>query len=1052
RLAEADERYQSIERLGPTVLEIADAACDRISSLTFRGCPVEGVQLGLGLLRRLGVEVPTEDQVGPWIQQGLARLRAWTAEKDGVAADLARPEASDPHAAAAARLIARMIPPSFFVGMPIMPWLMLECQRLWAVHGPCAALVGPLCHAGFVTIMLEGDCRTAYDAVRRVIAVCEKHGYEPECSHAKLIFSLSTQIWFEPVEHAIDLAQRALCGLLQGGDQQNVGFAGYVLIPQPLECVATLDEYLTQINARLDFATSSGNDQTASALVGYRQLAKALLGRTAAPGSLADESFDPATHLADNASNPVAIANTHISLGIASAIVGDSQALAAHAEAAMALLPVYEATLQTAIVRVLRALALADVIRRQNEHLARQPRAANQPEELDAPAGSGREELDRCRQWLAQRASHASYNLEHLLHLIDAEWAWARGDLLDAARGFDKAMATVRGKQRPWHAALITERAARFHLAQGLDLIGTDLMTKARDLYQAWGAEAKVGLLEDAYPELPERTPAVAGPAGSAGTTSTTSTADAAGATGTAAGTTGTAAGTAGLDEALLGGDDPLGPMAGTGSLAHALMVADSRVAATSEAIDMQAIVRVCQVLSSETNLNRLHSRVREVLSATTGATSVRIVLRRDDPSEWFVPTAGVGETAGSGIPLSSPEGARLVPLLAFRYAERTLEPVLVADVAQDARFTVDPYIRKSGCRSLVVMPILSKGAPRAMLILEHNLSRSAFTADRLDAVRLIAGQLAVSLENAVLYEELERRVRECTQELHSAQSRLASVTRNAGAAGTGSRVLHAIGTVLTGANASVDLVASRTLTSTADALAGAIGRLRAHGAGLGDHLARDEEGRMLPEYLASISTALNAERRDCAEQLERLVTNLDLIMSIVAAQQPRPGGPASNWSEPTRIAALVEEAVRVNARALQRHRVTVVRPLGDLPVVLLDRLKVLLILTNLISNARAAVAAVPGGSRTVTISAELIARDRLRIAVTDSGEGIPPEQLSRIFARGFSTRSGGHGFGLHHCAVAAQEMGGTLVATSDGLGYGASFALDLPVAIAHSS
>jgi len=339
RLAEADARYRSIEGLDPTPLEIVDAACDRISSLTFRQRPVDGVQLGLDLLRRLGVEVPAEEQVGPWTEQGLARLRAWAAQENGVAVDLARPEASDPYGAAAARLIARMIPPSFFVGMPIMPWLMLECQRLWAEHGPSAALVGSMAHASFVSIMLDQDCRTGYDAVRRVIAVCEKHGYEPECSHARLIFALSSAQWFEPLEHANDLAQRALAGLLQGGDQQNVGFAAYVLIPGPLECTPTLDEYLTQVNARLDFAASSGNDQTFSALVGYRQLAKALLGQTAEPGSLADGSFDPVSHLAENAGNPVASAYNQLALGLASAIFGDVRALAEHSAAALALLP-----------------------------------------------------------------------------------------------------------------------------------------------------------------------------------------------------------------------------------------------------------------------------------------------------------------------------------------------------------------------------------------------------------------------------------------------------------------------------------------------------------------------------------------------------------------------------------------------------------------------------------------------------------------------------------------------------------------------------------------
>jgi two-component system NtrC family sensor kinase len=71
---------------------------------------------------------------------------------------------------------------------------------------------------------------------------------------------------------------------------------------------------------------------------------------------------------------------------------------------------------------------------------------------------------------------------------------------------------------------------------------------------------------------------------------------------------------------------------------------------------------------------------------------------------------------------------------------------------------------------------------------------------------------------------------------------------------------------------------------------------------------------------------------------------------------------------------------------------------------------------------------------------------DRLRIQVEDNGEGIAPENLTRLFAHGFTTRRGGHGFGLHSSALAAQTMGGTLTAHSDGPGLGATFTLELPL------
>jgi signal transduction histidine kinase len=69
-----------------------------------------------------------------------------------------------------------------------------------------------------------------------------------------------------------------------------------------------------------------------------------------------------------------------------------------------------------------------------------------------------------------------------------------------------------------------------------------------------------------------------------------------------------------------------------------------------------------------------------------------------------------------------------------------------------------------------------------------------------------------------------------------------------------------------------------------------------------------------------------------------------------------------------------------------------------------------------------------------------------VRITVADNGEGIPPENLTRIFVHGFTTHVVGHGFGLHSSAVAAKEMGGGLTVHSDGAGTGALFTLEVPL------
>ena len=235
---------------------------------------------------------------------------------------------------------------------------------------------------------------------------------------------------------------------------------------------------------------------------------------------------------------------------------------------------------------------------------------------------------------------------------------------------FDAARREVAGRQRPWHRALIAERAARFFLAHGVEHLGYELLAHARDDYLAWGATAKVDQIDWAYPPLQ----------GQAGATVTTGT------------------------------------------------------------MDLLGILAASQALSSETSIERLHARVAEVLGAMTGATGVQLVLWSDERQDWLLP----GD-------------AHAVPTSVLRYLQRTREPLVVADATRDDRFARDEYFADVDACSLLALPIVSRGALQGLLVLENRLIRDAFTTERLDVVKLIAGQLAVSLDNAQLYADYRR-------------------------------------------------------------------------------------------------------------------------------------------------------------------------------------------------------------------------------------------------------------------------------------------------------
>jgi two-component system, sensor histidine kinase ChiS len=290
---------------------------------------------------------------------------------------------------------------------------------------------------------------------------------------------------------------------------------------------------------------------------------------------------------------------------------------------------------------------------------------------------------------------------------------------------------------------------------------------------------------------------------------------------------------------------------------------------------------------------------------------------------------------------------------------------------------------------------------------------------------------------------ELKARVRAVLR-MGQLQTQLRDRSHQAGMAQIATNVLHNVGNVLNSVNVSAGLVTHRLQTSQVAGLTQAVALMDEHAEDLADFLCRDARGKLLPSYLGQLAQALVAEQHDVIEELRQLAKSVDHIKEIVATQQSY--ARAAGVVEAVLVRDLVDDALRMNAGALARHEVSVVKQLADLPLLPLDKHRALLILVNLISNAKYAMHCVHDRPRQLTLQAEAPSLQTLRIRLVDNGEGIAPENLARIFSHGFTTRRNGHGFGLHSCVLAAREMGGTLTAHSDGPGLGATFTLELPI------
>ncbi|WP_457279871.1 PAS domain-containing protein [Polaromonas sp. P5_D5] len=289
--------------------------------------------------------------------------------------------------------------------------------------------------------------------------------------------------------------------------------------------------------------------------------------------------------------------------------------------------------------------------------------------------------------------------------------------------------------------------------------------------------------------------------------------------------------------------------------------------------------------------------------------------------------------------------------------------------------------------------------------------------------------------------------LKEAERKIEEVQAQLLTTARLAGMAEIATNVLHNVGNVLNSVNVSAELIGSQLRTSKLKGLARSVGLMDAHIGDLGEFLTRDSKGKLLPAYLRELARTLEAEHESIAKELDALCSSVDHIKQVIATQQSYAGTP--RVVESAKVDELLDDALRMNADALTRHKVDVEKKYATLPTLLLDRQRVLQVLVNLISNAKQAFGTITDRRPFITLNAVLLEGPVLRITVTDNGEGIAPENLTRVFSHGFTTRKNGHGFGLHSCVLAAQEMGGSLQVHSDGPGQGASFILEIPVATA---
>jgi PAS domain S-box-containing protein len=284
---------------------------------------------------------------------------------------------------------------------------------------------------------------------------------------------------------------------------------------------------------------------------------------------------------------------------------------------------------------------------------------------------------------------------------------------------------------------------------------------------------------------------------------------------------------------------------------------------------------------------------------------------------------------------------------------------------------------------------------------------------------------------------------KEAEARLEEAHKQLLEVSRQAGMSEVATSVLHNVGNVLNSVNVSSSMISEKIRDSKVPNIAKAVALLRAHENDLAGFLANDPKGRQLLDYLSNLATHLAQEQEEILSEAGSLAKKIMHIKEIVAMQQEYAKSPGIR--ESVSGADLLEDAIGMNIGSMERHHIKVVREYAQVPPILVEKHKVLQILVNVIRNAK--YACDNSGREDKQITLRIANSDNtVKISVADNGVGIPAENMTRIFNLGFTTKKNGHGFGLHSGALAAKELGGKLVAFSDGPDRGATFTLALPI------
>ena len=965
----------------------------------------EALACGRAAAREFGVDLPEQpEQVRALLQREIQTIRDRAAAV-GIETLLDLPPMSDPGQMALIGLLVHCMPAAFQTDQESYALLCCTMVRLSLEHGNCA--LSARAYGSFAALMSSAlrDYGDAYRFAKLGVDLAHKLNETSTLAGVYFLFAMFASHWVKPVDESIDLYQQAIRFGLQSGDHVHAGYSVARRFSHMQVRGMPLAELRQEGDAALEMLHRISDAANCDFLEPRLKLIDWLRGERRYGNTLGTEARTEAeqTAVIQARGNRSFEADWFMALTIQRYHAEDFRGACELATIAAGLQPFCAGFVTRVEHAMFFALAMAAL------YGDAEP---EQRAEYDKTIEAIRADMSR---W----AELCPENHLHMHLLVEAEWARLNGLRIEAADLYDRAIAAARAQSFINIEALAAELAARFWLRDGKPEFARIYLDKALQGYEAWGASGKVADLVAKHGLG----------ASSSATVSVTSS------------------------------STTLGPSA-----------------ERSDALDLATLLKASQTIAGEIVLERLLVKLMDIIRENAGAESVVLVLESN--GEFVV--QGV-KTAAAAARVLPGEPLRLSVACStgiVNYVLRTSELVVLDDAAQQGKFRSDVYVANRRPKSVLCAPVAHKGKLIGAVYLENNQVAGAFTPDRLEALNILMSQVAVSIDNATLYsrqeqqsrtieaanvtltkeiaerkraegelsrykDHLEDLVKDRTRELENAQGRLVDLSRRAGMAEVASGVLHNVGNVMNSVNVGASVAREAVNSLPVEGVSRAVGLLDDNLHRLAEYLVTDPVGRKLPDYLRKLGVALIEEKRAILSNIDQLAEHLEHMKKIIAAQQSY--AKVNGLTEVCTLEEIAETALAISEAALRNSNIEVVRHYEKLAPVLVDRHQIMQILVNLISNAKHALEDVARPDRQLTVSIGKV-EGGVRVEVRDNGAGIAAEHLPKIFSHGFTTKKSGHGFGLHNCANAAQQMDDSLTAYSDGAGKGAIFVLRMAV------